>query len=290
MKKYITLTVLAFLTTLFYSCDEIGNNEEKVNGPPAQGNTKSTNPYEYEGTIHNELVDNYKDDYQENITNRFYSFQSKSYITLEAYNNMITSVFNYMVNVKGYSSEEVNIAINKYDKFNQDFGLYFTHNDNNYVEILKDFKGAFDFLLSLGQIDSMAHYDMMRIFSNTPSDINFVSNINDVVDVLETEQLANNWSNGTTSSFISVYRHSSQIWAYPITYFNGSSSLITYGLNPDQAIIAADAAGAAVGLFWGGIGSIIAGALVSMAEAEDQENGVSVLVGSEYKESKDHIH
>jgi len=76
MKKYIMLTVLAFLTTLFYSCDE-GSIKNKTNGFPQRNSNQTNtyadiqnpnNPYNYVGVYHNDALDNYIDTYNSQST------------------------------------------------------------------------------------------------------------------------------------------------------------------------------------------------------------------------------
>lgn len=281
MKKVILGLIFALLLA---SC-----NEEQLLNNHKYGNDFlntmfPTNPYNLVGKQHNEIVDYYKCVYQKNVSDRFFYHDGVSYITRATYDNMINAISDYMVNILEYNYNDVQSEYSRINQFYSDFGLFVTIDGNDYVKILKDYHGAINYMYQRGYCDSATYSVAMKIY--TQNEQGFTCDVLEVIDGIERDLVASNWSNQNLASFISIFRNSEEFWAYPITTYKDSSQIIC-GLSPGAAIALADGLGGLVGTVGWMVGSpLFWGTLASMAEAEDQANNNSILCGHEYPESR----
>jgi hypothetical protein len=282
MKKIIFIINLILLT-VFISCNDNQILDNKIINSENPHYIGTNNPYDSIGTYHNEIVDFYKSVYQTNVINRFFYYDNISYITIEAYNNMLNCIKDYSDYALGWDSIVVENTIDSLNALYDNLGLFVTIGGTEYLQILKDFHGAINYCNSQGAYDPETFAAFITIYDN--SELGFVCNIDDIVDSLESSQIPD-WSNEIIGYYLSTYRHSEEFWEDPIATIKDTTQPYPCGLNPDQALAAADGGGALVGALWSGIGAIVVGAIATMAEAEDQENNNSILVGHEYPESR----
>lgn len=90
--KYITLKLsiaVILFSNILWSCKEDESVTREQIPQITNSGTYTTNPLDSLGLQHNELVDYYKSVYQMNVSNRFFYYDSTSYITMECYNNII---------------------------------------------------------------------------------------------------------------------------------------------------------------------------------------------------------
>lgn len=240
----------------------------------------NSNPYDSVGKLHNDICHHYKTYYQENIETRFYEFDSVSYISKAAYDNIINAIYDYTVNYLNANSDTILFITNELYSFNNNFGLDTNINGVDYVKILKDYMGAIDYYNGANILDTETYSFLSNIYINNEPYYN--CNIESLIEN-ETNAQEPNWPNSIISSYIAVYYHSKEFWE-PISTLTRPQPC---GLSPSQAIIVADAAGYVVGTLMSGgpWGGFVGSTLYSLAEAEYQKNGISLLCGSEYIES-----
>lgn len=283
-KMYLVICGLITLT-FFVACNKENGLENELFNNNRETFNQTLNPYDSVGIIHNEVVDYYKCHYQNNVTNRFFLYQNESYVTKAAYDNILTSIQDYLVNTLYYNQTEVQNAIDSLQAFNTNFGLATIINGNQYVKILKDYYGAINYYYNRGQLDSTTHAIALTVYTlDAPG---YVCNLEQEISEIESNQIPG-WPNEHIGNFLATYRHSELFWAAPIATLQDTTQPLICGINPNQALASADAAGALLGLVAGPIGSIVCGAAATCAEAEDQENHMSILCGSEYPESRYH--
>ncbi|GAB5466963.1 MAG: hypothetical protein Kapaf2KO_23990 [Candidatus Kapaibacteriales bacterium] len=287
MKKLIIFAVIIAATLV--SCDRLTGPQDSDSSYRTQNLTSVPtysvpNPNEYVGEYHNAIVNYYKRDKQLDVADRFHYASSVSYITDSCFNNIMESIDEYLVDTIGYTQLEVTNARNDVEDFFDDFSHVVVLSGQTYYKIVKDYRGAIQYAHNNYSAYDTETYDaLMDIYPATGFGVS--TSVETFISDLEDTLVSNSWSNTDLAKYIATYRYSECFWEYPVSEPDVPQDPIPFGMNPNQALAAADAAGAAMGLSLSPLGSIIAGAAMTMAEAEDQENGMSILVGSEYPES-----
>ncbi|HRP03123.1 MAG TPA: hypothetical protein PLE30_10800 [Candidatus Kapabacteria bacterium] len=284
MYKLNNICVLAIILILLNSCNDLPT--------PDKHDAKVLNSLiiptsiDSVGRIHNEIVDFYKSQYQTKINDRFYSQNGISYITMPGYQNMIHSVKDYLVNYLKYDSNIVDYGISNFENIQNQLGTFCSINSVLYYKITKNYKNIVNYLYNNQMINPETYNYVVPIYIDSFPGVS--CNASTYIQNIIGSQ-SPTWNNIELAKYISIYNHSNDLWNDSILKLKNPNQPLPCGLNPNQAIIAADALGSLMGAYAGGLGSIIAGALMSMAEAEDQENHCSILVGSEYPESRYYI-
>lgn len=190
-----------------------------------------------------------------------------------------------MTNPLYYNSAEVDNVIDSiYNIFN-DLNLFVTINGVEYFKIIKDYKNILEYSHNKGYISNQTYTTISPLFIPlSGNNLGISCDIENKLSQIELSQ-SPNWANLEIANFVSIYRHSQAFWDSSIVTLKDTNYPMPCGMNPNQALIAADAAGGLMGLTLGGAGSVILAGIASACEAEDQENHCSVLVGSEYPES-----
>lgn len=281
-KMYLVICGLITLT-FFVACNKENGLENELFNDNRGTFNQTLNPYDSVGVLHNELIDFYKEHYQNNVSNKFFYYQSQSYLTQLAYDNILASIEDYMINTLDYNSSYIQSIMASIQAFNIDYGLAVTINGNQYVKILKDYHGAINYNYLQGRIDSTMFNMAMNIYTTTTP--GYTCNLEQAISNIESAQIPT-WSNSDIGNFLSLYRYSEALWESPIATLQDTTQPLTCGINPTQALAIADAAGLVLCSWMGPIGAAIGAAAATCAEAEDQENNISILCGSEYIESR----
>lgn len=246
-----------------------------------QNQNLTSNPFDSVGFLHNKICDHYKRYYQTLVNNRYYKYNNESYITMDTYLNIMDAVEDYLINKEKEDPEYVRSQVDEVKNILSDFGCFYEINGNKYFKIITNYHDFLEYLRTTDRVDQETYSYLEPIYKDgyPYTNLECETRINGIRQHL----YETNWGNQTLAKYLSVYEYSDLFWSPEHLNLDNPDTLIC-GLNPNQALIVADAIGAALASK-SYFGALIASTLMSLAEAEDQENHCSVLVGSEYVES-----
>ncbi len=254
---------MILLSTILFSCKE-EVPVKSVEFVKTNNSSTSSNPNDFYGIHHNAILDYYKDSLRFNVLNRIILHNGNYLVTDSCLNNIFKSCKNYCL-INGYTANQIDNVIDSINNFIYEYNLITeVNNKDAYKSIYNEIGSINSSLVINNKIDS-ATYEAINLVCQSVNNNNSLSFTQSIIDSLELT-IQPNYENSQLGMFISIWNASSNYWdGYPTPQ----------GINNNQKLILADAAGSLFGTLWGGVGSIVFGALASCIEAETQERGNS---------------
>ena len=213
------------------------------------------NPYDYVGVEHNKLLDYYYDNYD--LQN--YKVTDNGCLSIDFYNDILSIVRNFCLE-NGYNREELENSINELNRLFYESDMFIEINGQTFLDnIIGNEEEIIQASLRTGKLDQLQYEEVKHIIEAAINNESIVK-IKEMVDTLPKESYNPEEMKGVLC-FISTFEHSYNYW-------NNTANLAKTTWSCSSSVIIWDAWGTLTGSILGPWGSVIYGAIWSIAANE----------------------